>query len=144
MQKNMFKLAECPNDHLVLRIISARDPEVLQGYQRAWPHYFTSEPEPSRMPLTRIMKASLDYAREICLEAGVPTIKVLLPWHGRYKEEGVPATRGLLFQLGDFSEITQGSVVRLYHTKWVVVEYYGPPSGASVILAPLECIDLEK
>ena len=167
MKNNFAALAGCKNDQVKLRILSARDSEVLAGYRRAWPEYFMDDDQPS-YPVSYPMSARLikhkqanwlkntlglsaadaeamcdrsDW-RQGCARWNIPTIEVLWPTHRSYGHVGIKATRGLLFQLGDFSEAKPGTVVRLYHTKWVIV-YVDRKDMISVTLAPLECIDLE-
>lgn len=168
MRKNFAALSQCKNDFIKLRIISARDPDVLDGYSRAWPEYFTEKDWRGAVALSAIRHAELAFRKRLqdvrylgedmdtllklvqregwskgCIESGIPTIDVRLPQSHGYGKEGIPATRGLLFQVGDRSEICNESIVRLYHTKWVVTSLEALRWG-HLILAPLECIDLES
>lgn len=144
MPKNFVALSKCENNFIKLRIISAQDPDVLDGYRRAWPEYFTDKTTESVVPLSKVIEIIERKGWGTgCVECGIPTIDVRLPWDIGYRERGIPSTRGLLFQLGDFSEVHNGTVVRLYHTRWVILYFVGPPGGR-LSLAPLECIDLES
>lgn len=165
MDKSMGALSRCPNDHLKLRIISARNPEVVAGYKRAWPGYFGLATEDYPIPLSRVHQTASEWLLtqdpsslkdkgaepasylKACGMLSIPLITVRWPGDELYKEAGIPATPDLLSQLGDFAEVKRlQTTVRLYHTPWLIIGFNPPAPRASSVfvrLAPLECIDLD-